>query len=1007
MLKPNPASLQLEQGTPREGGKARSRVQPKYMTKGPMWKVPEEGNELPGQRMYQCQEAQRQKFLKTLQLRSWAWGSLPPAEEMPWDEAKAFLSSFEQVAKACWWPEEEWVARLLPALSGEAEQAFWSLEARDREDYGKVKAAILRAEALRAELQRQHFRQFCCQEVKDPRRVYSQVQELCSRWLKPERRSKEQILELLVLEQFLASLPQDLQGWIRGGGPETCSQAVALAEDFLLKRQQEAGSARWQGPLQDVCVGSLEAEGTSPDAAQGQIYEEAKRVKDVEIPLLGGGIKGPSPSISVFPRDGQVKTEAGLGADLLDQRDTGISLHRVEQTISQAGQQTIFWQVLQEEGGNAQLFGEGEATSIKVEASSHAEDEMEERPGAFPLVNQGNGPLTAETYGERTNHPMIMDRVEKNVKKRKYREDYLQYGFTSIIIAGIEKPQCVICGEVLAAESMKPNKLKRHFDCKHSSLAGKDPNYFRSKADGLKKARLDTGGEYHKQNVTAVEASYLVALRIARAMKPHTTAEDLLLPAAKDIVQVMIGDEFVTKLSALPLSNDTVRRRINDLSADILGQVIQEIKSAPLPIFSIQLDESTDVANCSQLLVYVRYINDDDFKDEFLFYKPLETTTTAHDVFDTVGSFLKEHKISWEKVCGVCTDGASAVLGCRSGFQRLVLNESPKVIGSHCMNHWQILTMKTLPQELQEVMKSVISSVNFVKADTLNSQLFLQLCNELDAPNNALLFHTEVRWLSTGKVLKRAFELRDELKMFFNQKARPQYEALFSDESELQKIAYLVDIFTILNELNLSLQGPNATCLNLSEMIQSFQMKLLFWLKKMDENKMYMFPTLSAFFEEHDIEPDKRIKVLISVKEHLRMLADEISLYFPNLPDTPFALARSPFTVRVEDVPETAQKEFIEFINSDAVRTDFSRMPVTKFWIKCLPSYPVLSETVLRLLLPFPTTYLCETGFSSLLVIKSQYRSSLVVEDYLRCALAKTAPRISDLVRKKQSQPSH
>jgi hypothetical protein len=170
---------------------------------------------------------------------------------------------------------------------------------------------------------------------------------------------------------------------------------------------------------------------------------------------------------------------------------------------------------------------------------------------------------------------------------------------------------------------------------------------------------------------------------------------------------------------------------------------------------------------------------------------------------------------------------------------------------------------------------------------------------------------------------------------------------------------------------------------------------------------MYMLPTLSAFFEEYDIEPDKRITMIISVKEHLHMLADEISLYFPNLPDTPFALARSPFTFKVEDVPETAQEEFIEIINSDAARTDFSTMPITKFWIKCLQLYPVLSETVLRLLLPFPTTYLCETGFSSLLVIKSKYRSRLVVEDDLRCALAKTAPRISDLVRKKQSQPSH
>nr|KAF6433881.1 hypothetical protein HJG59_008931 [Molossus molossus] len=131
-----------------------------------------------------------------------------------------------------------------------------------------------------------------------------------------------------------------------------------------------------------------------------------------------------------------------------------------------------------------------------------------------------------------------------------------------------------------------------------------------------------------------------------------------------------------------------------------------------------------------------------------------------------------------------------------------------------------------------------------------------------------------------------------------------------------------------------------------------------------------MLSTLSSFFEDHDIEPDKRIMMIISVKEQLHMLADKISSYFPNLLDTPFALSRSPFTVKVEDVPETAQEELIELINSDAARTVFSTIPITKFWIKCLQSYPILSETVLHLLLPFATTYLCETGFHSLLIIK-------------------------------------
>ena len=180
------------------------------------------------------------------------------------------------------------------------------------------------------------------------------------------------------------------------------------------------------------------------------------------------------------------------------------------------------------------------------------------------------------------------------------------------------------------------------------------------------------------------------------------------------------------------------------MSADIMEQVIQEMKSAPLGIFRIQLDESTDVANCSQLLVYARYIYEGDLKDEFPFCKPLETTTTARDVFDAVGSFLQNRDF----LCGVCTDGAPAMLGCRSGFQRLAINPSPKAIGTHCMIHRQVLATKTLPQEFQDIMKNVVSVVIFVKTSASNSRLFSKLCSELDASNNVLLFHTDVRWLS-------------------------------------------------------------------------------------------------------------------------------------------------------------------------------------------------------------------------------------------------------------------
>ena len=79
-----------------------------------------------------------------------------------------------------------------------------------------------------------------------------------------------------------------------------------------------------------------------------------------------------------------------------------------------------------------------------------------------------------------------------------------------------------------------------------------------------------------------------------------------------------------------------------------------------------------------------------------------------------------------------------------------------------------------------------------------------------------------------------------------------------------------------------------------------------------------MLSNLYAFFEENDIELETMNRTILSVKEHLKILEEEISRYFPNLRDTSFALASSPFTIRVEDVPENAQEEFIELITSNA-----------------------------------------------------------------------------------------
>nr|XP_058141439.1 zinc finger and SCAN domain-containing protein 23-like isoform X2 [Dasypus novemcinctus] len=82
------------------------------------------------------------------------------------------------------------------------------------------------------EICRQRFRQFCYQETPGPREALSRLQELCRLWLKPETHTKEQMLEMLVLEQFLIILPEELQAWVLERHPESGQQVVTALEDL-------------------------------------------------------------------------------------------------------------------------------------------------------------------------------------------------------------------------------------------------------------------------------------------------------------------------------------------------------------------------------------------------------------------------------------------------------------------------------------------------------------------------------------------------------------------------------------------------------------------------------------------------------------------------------------------------------------------------------------------------------------------------------------------------------
>ncbi|KAJ4932617.1 hypothetical protein JOQ06_011035 [Pogonophryne albipinna] len=205
-----------------------------------------------------------------------------------------------------------------------------------------------------------------------------------------------------------------------------------------------------------------------------------------------------------------------------------------------------------------------------------------------------------------------------------------------------------------------------------------------------------------------------------------------------------------------------------------------------------------------------------------------------------------------------------------------------------------------MPPDLKIVLDEAVRTVNFIKARPLNARLFAVLCDEMGSDHRQLLLHTEVRWLSRGKVFARLYELRDEVRMFLLD-SKFELSDRFSDAPWLAKLAYLADIFEHMNGLNRSLQGKT----------------------------------------------------------------------------------------------------------DSALKVDFSQRCLPAFWLKAASEYPELSDKALMFLMSFPTTYLCESGFSSLVSLKTKYRNRLNIEPDLRLKLSSLEPDIQMLTYAKQHHASH
>ncbi|XP_026469377.1 general transcription factor II-I repeat domain-containing protein 2B-like [Ctenocephalides felis] len=478
----------------------------------------------------------------------------------------------------------------------------------------------------------------------------------------------------------------------------------------------------------------------------------------------------------------------------------------------------------------------------------------------------------------------------------------VKYLFTSIN----KKAVCLVCKETIAV--FKEYNLNRHFTTKHPKYASLSLKELQTVAENLAKNLNKQQNIFTKQNnieKSTTKASYVVAHKIAKFCKPFSEAEFV----KQCMVQVseICWPEKKHIFENVSLSRRTIVRRIENISGNLLDQL--RTKIADFTYCSLALDESCDITDTSQLLIFIRGINKKcEISEELLSVHPMKGTTTGEDFFLAVEECLVKVSLTWNKIVSVTTDGCSSLTGKNVGL------------------HKRIRDKKSL--KLNHVVTVVTKVVNFIRGRAVNHRQFFEFLKEIESDFYEIPYHTEVRWLSIGKVLERFQYLLDEIVSFLLIKGKLHNFPELQNKAWLNDFSFSVDIVKYLNELNINLQGKNQFAFNMHSNVKAFMTKLNLFAENFNNKLLNHFPSLQArreslkntdFFKYSAITQDLH-------SEFQRRFQDFKAI------EKPLSLISQPFNFDVHEAPVEIQLELIDLQSNNLLKENFHSNELSAFY---------------------------------------------------------------------------
>ena len=171
------------------------------------------------------------------------------------DDIEAYLTTFERMMTVYGVDESRWAIKLAPQLTGRAQQAYAAMSSTDAGAYQKVKKAIFRRYDINEETYRQRFRTARLKEGEAYTELATRLEDLAKKWT-ADCDTVHAVIEKVVVEQLLNTMPRDLRIWMCERKPTTGKEVGVLADDYVLARSR----SRVEPPKQDKTKGGATQE---------------------------------------------------------------------------------------------------------------------------------------------------------------------------------------------------------------------------------------------------------------------------------------------------------------------------------------------------------------------------------------------------------------------------------------------------------------------------------------------------------------------------------------------------------------------------------------------------------------------------------------------------------------------------------------------------------------------------------------------------------------------------